>query len=97
MDSIKNVLPAVIQNMELARTSDRSTIWNKWPAIAGEKISKHTKPSLTDQGMLYVWVDDSSLAFELSQKYKNAILKRAQAVLGEDKVKAVKFLVGQLR
>ena len=97
MLSIKDVLPSVIKNMEVARQSDRSTIWNSWPAIAGERISKHTKPSLTEQGQLFVWVDDSVLAFELSQKYKPAILKRAQAVLGEEKVKAVKFLVGQLR
>jgi len=44
-----------------------------------------------------VWVDDSTLAFELSRKYKPAMLKRLQNEFGEHEVEDIRFFVGELR
>ncbi|MBN1689319.1 MAG: DUF721 domain-containing protein [Candidatus Omnitrophica bacterium] len=69
----------------------------EWPSIAGPKIAPHTKPSLGKNGSLYVWVDQSTLAFELNQRYRQNLLKRTQAVLGEENVNKIYFRVGQIR
>lgn len=72
----------------------RSTLQTRWPEIAGNTFGSHTRPRLKAGGTLCVWVDDSSLAYELSQKYGGTILKRAQNVLGEETVKKIIFRVG---
>ena len=97
MQSIKDVIPDVLKIFERAESSDRNRLWNQWPTIAGPKIAPHTKPSLGQNGQLFIWVDQSTLAFELNQRYGPSLLKRAQVALGEKKVKSIRFLVGQLR
>ena len=94
---IKDVIPNVLKIFEKEEGSDRNRLWNQWPTIAGPKVAPHTRPSLGQNGQLFVWVDQSTLAFELNQKYGPSLLKRVQAVLGEEKVKTIRFLVGQLR
>ncbi len=97
MQSIKELLPSVLAGLQAPELALRSRLVTEWPAIAGEKIAAHTKPTLNTAGALWVWVDQSSLAFELNQRYRGSILKRTQAVLGEEAVKSVHFRVGQLR
>ena len=64
---------------------------------AGERFSKHTKPRFAGNRQVLVWVDDSTLAFELSHRYKPTILKRLKNEFGDEAVKDVRFLVGELR
>lgn len=94
---IKDLLPGVLAGLQGPELALRSKLITEWPAIAGEKIAAHTQPTLTAAGDLWVWVDQSSLAFELNQRYRGSLLKRTQAVLGEEAVKSVRFRVGQLR
>ena len=77
--------------------SKRAELVNSWQDIAGGYFSKHTKPQFTKQNKIVVWVDDSTIAFELSQKYKQTILKRLQNQFGEDQIKDVRFIVGEIR
>ena len=97
MQAIKELLPAVLAGFQTPELALRSRLVSEWPAIAGEKIAAHTRPTLNASGDLWVWVDQSSLAFELNQRYKGSLLKRTQAALGEEAVKSVRFRVGQLR
>ena len=97
MEAIKTLLPAVLAGLQSPELALRSKLISEWPAIAGQKIAGHTKPTLSGTGDLWVWVDQSTLAFELNQKYRKSLLKRAQAVLGEEAVKSIRFRVGQLR
>ncbi len=97
MQSIKDLLPGVIAELQTPEKHNRGRLVNEWPSIAGPKIAAHTKPTLSKKGELSVWVDQAALAYELSQKHKPSVLKRAQAALGETVVKSVRFYVGQLR
>ena len=97
MQSIKELLPAVFEALQAPALQTRSQLTLRWAQIAGEKIAAHTRPSLSKDGKLFVWVDQSTLAFELSQKYRQSLLKRTQALIGEDAVKSISFRVGQLR
>ena len=96
MQTIKELIPAVLQSCQTPVKLKRHQLLNEWPAIAGSRLARHTKPSLTEEGCLFVWVDQPTLAFELSQKYRQGLLKRVQAVLGEDTVTSIRFRVGQL-
>lgn len=97
MLAIREILPAVLAKLKAPETSSRSRLVQEWAAIAGPRLAGHTRPSLGKRGELYVWVDQSTLAFELNQKYRPALLKRVQAVLGEETVTSVHVRVGQLR
>lgn len=97
MDSIKNILPSVLLNLQETGDNEKSKLYNEWKNIMGPRIAAHSKPSLTPSGVLYIWVDQSTLAFELNQKYKPTIKKRVEAVLGEGTVSSVYIRVGQLR
>ncbi len=97
MQSIGDLIPGVLAGLNTPETLAKSKLLNQWPSIAGPQIAPHTKPSLGSKQTLFVWVDQPALAFELNQKYRQSILKRVQAVLGEEAVAQVRFLVGQLR
>jgi hypothetical protein len=97
MKSLKECIPGVLANLQTPEKTRRQTLLDAWPSIAGPNFAAHTRPSLADDGRLFVWVDQSSLAFELNQKYRPSILKRAQAVLGEEAVQKIFFRVGELR
>ncbi len=95
MDDIRSILPKVIKGFQDPEKQRRSLLTDSWPSIAGEKITKQTRPQLSSKGILYVHVNDSVLAFEISQRYRQSLLKRAQAVLGEEAVKEIRVLVGK--
>jgi predicted nucleic acid-binding Zn ribbon protein len=97
MQQLRNLIDGVIHTLQSPQLQKRTELVKNWPNIAGPKISPHTRPTLKDNGELCVWVDQSSLAFELNQKYSASLLKRVQAVLGEEAVKTIRFRVGQLR
>ena len=97
MHAIKELIPSVFAALQSPAAQQRSKLISNWEQIAGACIAAHTKPSLSKEGKLFVWADQSALAFELHQKYAQSLLKRTQALLGEDAVKSISFRVGQLR
>lgn len=97
MDAIKDLIGSVLKDLEKPEKKSRQKLLEAWNQIAGPALAAQTKPSITEDGKLFVWVATSTLAFELNQKYKQSILKRTQAVLGEEKVRQIYIRVGQLR
>ncbi len=97
METIKDILSSLLVELRSPERSAMSRLAQSWPAIAGPRLAAHTKPSLGTNGKMFIWVDQSSLAFEISQKYRQGLLKRLQALLGEEKIKSVHVRVGQLR
>lgn len=91
------VLDTLLQGLRSGVKERRTLLLEKWPAIVGSAFAKHTKAHLHKQGTLSVWVDDSTLAFELSQRYRGTILKRVEELLGEGEVKRIAFRVGEIR
>lgn len=97
MQVIKDILPSVLRELRSPEKTNRTRLLEHWPSIAGPRLAAHTRPRLTPKGELWVWVDQSALAFELSQRYRHSFLKRVQAVIGGETVKSIHFRVGQLR
>ena len=94
---LKPILNNLIARFLEPEQKKKSTLINQWPEIVGGQFSKHTKPRFANDGNVTVWVDDSTLAFELRHRYKPLLLKRLQHQFGEDKVKDIKFFVGEIR
>ena len=97
MQTLKEILPAVLARLQSPEVLKRSQLTEHWSEIVGPRFAVHTQPRLRPDGVLTVWVDQSVAAFELNQKYKQVILNRVRAKIGEASVKSLRFLVGQLR
>ncbi len=95
MESVGNILQETIKKLlQDPEKKEKSLLENSWKDIAGEKFYKITTAKILKE-VLYVFAKDSVLAYEISQKYRPSLLKRAQAVMGEEKVKSVRVLVGK--
>ena len=94
---LKSVLTSLFTRLTDPEQQKKTALVDCWPKIAGEQFSKHTQPRFTVDRKVVVCVDDSTLAFELSRRYKAVLLKRLRNQFGEDEVKDIKFFVGQLR
>ena len=97
MGPLAPVVRSLLQDLSQGVNRERSDLVSEWPSLVGKSLSAHTKPSLLSSGTVCIWVDDSTLAFELSQKYQGTILRRLEAVWGEGAVKRLIFRVGQIR
>ncbi len=96
MDNIRDVIGRIFKELDQPEKLQHRRLVESWPSIAGPKIAPHTKPVLGKTGELFVWVDQSALAFELKQRYQQSLLKRTQAAMGEG-IQSIRFFVGQLR
>ncbi|OGX03994.1 MAG: hypothetical protein A3G87_04720 [Omnitrophica bacterium RIFCSPLOWO2_12_FULL_50_11] len=94
---LKPIIESIFERLSNPEGQKKNKLLDYWPQVAGAQISKHTKARFTSHKQVTVWVDDSTLAFELSQRYKFGILKQLQNLFGEGEVKDVKFFVGELR
>lgn len=97
MKTLKDILPAALSGLQTREWHLRNELTTRWSEIAGEKYAANTRPRLTRDGDLCVWVDEAALAHELHQKYRETLLRRARHCLGEKAVRSVRILVGQLR
>jgi predicted nucleic acid-binding Zn ribbon protein len=90
------ILTGLLTRLRAPEQNKKAALMELWPKIAG-RFSEHTKPRFGSDGQVIVWVDDSTLAFELSQRYKPTLLKRLTNQFGENEVKDIRFFVGELR
>lgn len=97
MEAIKEVVTQVLKTLRTPEKLHRGVLTEQWPSLVGSRIAAHTRPLLDQKGKLLVIVDQSVLAFELNQKYRQALLLRVQELLGKETVNGVFFRVGQLR
>ena len=93
---LEPILKNLLASFEHPEQQKKSVLVDSWPKMVGNQFSKHTKPRFSPDGKVIVWVDDSTLAFELSQRYKPVLLKRLRNQFGEDQVKDIRFFVGEL-
>lgn len=94
-------LKSILENLFVSLQKDpeqrkRSALTDCWAEVAGRYVSAHSKARFSPDGNVTVWVDDSTLAFELSRRYKMALLKRLRNQFGEDQIKDLRFFVGEL-
>lgn len=93
---LKDVVEKVLFDLKKSEKSPKNRVGDVWNHLVGAKISKHSKAYALRNKTLFVRVDDSSWAFELSTRYKAGLLKRLQHTLGENTVSNIYFSVGDL-
>jgi len=94
---LKNSLTQLLGELKKNKDySKRARLIDVWPTIIGSFFSKHTTPRFIKRGVM-VFVDDATMAFELTQRYKPAVLKRLQNQFGENEICDIRFVVGNAR
>lgn len=66
-------------------------IESHWNIIAGEQISKHTKPSYLKNGILYIDADHPGWLAEIKRLPKNHLLKKISSVSTDTKITDLRF------
>ena len=97
IDSIRQILPSVIRGLQTPELVQRQNLVSHWPSIIGSKFAGRTQPTLSKRGTLVVWAAEATLAYELNQRYRPTIQKRAQGILGEKAVQKVCVKIGEPR
>lgn len=92
MENIAGILEKVFSSLA-TQASPQHKLAENWEKIAGEKIAKISRAFVSKKKILYVEVRDGAYAFELRQRYGPSLLKRAQALLGEDAVVDIRVIV----
>jgi predicted nucleic acid-binding Zn ribbon protein len=95
-EPLGDLVEKALLGLKKLQKSPNNRVADLWPALVGPKIARHTKPFGLKNRILFVRVDDSSLAFELSTRFKMGLLKRLNHALGEGQVANIYFKVGSL-
>lgn len=65
----------------------------EWEKIAGKKIASFSRAFISKKKILYVEVPEGAQAFELRQRYQASLLKRAQALVGEENILDIRIII----
>jgi len=89
------VLTAVLAKYGVDKQLDKYDFASRWKEIVGTEVAARTKPDRISHGILFIRVEDSVWAQELSF-YQQHILAKIRNALGAqaDTVKQIRFCVG---
>jgi predicted nucleic acid-binding Zn ribbon protein len=90
--SIKDTLKDVLS--DIWEKKKRQQAIGLWSQISGERVSKHTTPIRLAKGILTVEVENPGWLYEIQNRHRQDILKKAKEILGEDKIKDIRYRVG---
>ena len=93
---LNNTLKLIFTNLTDGPKQKNARLIEKWNRLVGEEVSKKTTPRFHTSSVV-IWVENSALACELSQRWGDIILKRLQNEFGEKEVRRVWFSVGKPR
>ena len=88
--SFSDILPDVIDDLNLQETLFIENIRDKWESYVGRILSAHSKPDRLFRKILFVKVDHSVYANELSLHSGN-ILNKLKADFGPQVIESVRF------
>ncbi len=88
---ISAILAGIIHKNDTETVSLPEKIAERWPAIIGEQLAKHTRPSHLKNGILYVHADHPGWLNELRRLPKAQILKRISSVPDIPEIKDIRF------
>lgn len=72
MDSIRDIIPQVIENLALKKPNSKKNIHEVWRIVAGDQ-SNHSVVRDFQKGLLRVHVDSSARMFQLSLRKADLI------------------------
>lgn len=73
MDTIANILDKTLRKLPAAKKIKGQMIIDAWPEAVGEKISQKSRALSVENGILFVWVNDSVWAQHLSLQSRKII------------------------
>jgi len=85
------ILPAVLEQLGLARTAEGWQAVSDWPAVAGARIAGHTRATSFRDGTLVVEVEGSAWMHELAFLSRD-LVRNLNRHLGADVVRDVRFV-----
>ena len=88
---LATILPALFEQLGLARTADGWRAVSDWPAVAGTRIARHTRALSFRDGTLAVEVEGSAWMHELGF-LKPELVRNLNRHLGADVVRDVRFV-----
>lgn len=92
MEEMKGLVGKVLAGM-VDPGAPHTRLAMEWEKVAGKKIAAISRPFVSKKKILYVEVSDGGYAFEIRQRYQASLLKRAQALLGEDAITDIRVIV----
>ena len=92
-EKVSQILKRVISKSHLHKMNEAS-IKMGWDGLVGKEVARHTAPAFLKKGILFVRVDSSAWAYELSTHLKDIVLKNISEGVGEGVVKDIHFRVG---
>ena len=85
------ILPAVLEQLGLARTAEGWRAVSEWPAVAGARIARHTRALSFRDGTLAVEVEGSAWMHELGF-LKRELVRNLNRHLGAEIVQDVRLV-----
>lgn len=95
-ENIAQILKRVIKKSHFSHKMNESTIKTEWERLVGREVARHTRPAFLKKTVLFVRVDSSAWAYELSTHLKDILLKKINEGVGEEVVGDIHFQVGQI-
>ena len=92
---LAQALEGVIERGRTFKDLDLLRVWDFWTQAVGEEVARHAQPAAFRGGRLLVYVDSTVWAQEL-QFFKDEIIGRLNAKLGQSAVSEMRFQVGRV-
>jgi predicted nucleic acid-binding Zn ribbon protein len=89
--SLATILPALFEQLGLARTAEGWRAVAEWPTVAGPRIARHTRALSFRDGTLAVEVEGSAWMHELGFLGRE-LVRNLNRHLGADVVSDVRFM-----
>lgn len=91
---LEGILKNVIKKISKKRPSEIE-IWDAWERAVGGAAARHSRPVSLQKSVLIVNVDMSTWLYELSTA-QGEILKKLSLALKKNKVKDIRFRIGDI-
>ncbi len=93
VEPIGKILADVVRNLGLSRKLSEQRAVVDWPQIVGRRIAEHSRATRVDSGRLFVEVDSSVWAQELTLM-KMTILRQVNDRTGSATIENIHFVIG---
>jgi predicted nucleic acid-binding Zn ribbon protein len=93
IESIGDVLSQVVRDLGFAKKLNEQRAVVEWSSVVGARVAEHSRATRVDAGLLFVEVDSSVWAQELSLM-RTRILREMDARIGKGVVDNVHFVLG---
>ena len=91
MEQLKKVLKKTIENSGFKNALLQERAVSIWPDIVGKNISKISKATSVDKGVLFVKVESATWKQELYMQ-KNEIINRINKKIGSKAIKEIRLV-----